>query len=70
VRIPNEVLAEGVLNMSVKRMGSSERYAEGWERAFGGKRSKSATTTVTPKRHPKKATAHLTAASKKRKRAK
>ncbi len=56
--------------MSVKRMGSSERYAEGWERAFGVKRSKSSATAVTAKRHPKKAPAKLTAATKKRKRAK
>ncbi|TWT48332.1 hypothetical protein [Botrimarina hoheduenensis] len=48
--------------MSTIRVGSNEKYAEGWDKVFGGKKTKAKTTTklaakkASPKKTAKKAT--------------
>ncbi|MEQ8846745.1 hypothetical protein [Botrimarina sp.] len=48
--------------MSTARVGSNEKYASGWEKAFGGK--KKTAKTASPKKAAKKKTAKKKAAKK------
>lgn len=51
--------------MSVIRVGSNEKFANGWEKAFGGVK-KSAKKTTAKRAAPKKAAAKKKTAKKKR----
>ena len=52
------------LRMSTIRVGSNEKYAEGWEKAFGGGK-KSAKKKVAPKKKASKTSAKKKPAKKK-----
>ena len=54
--------------MSIVRVGSNQKYADGWGAAFGGKKkAKSATVTTAKKKTAKKKVATKKAAKKKAK---
>ena len=40
--------------MTITRVGTNQKYAMGWDNAFGGKRTKSAPTAAAKKASPKK----------------
>lgn len=51
--------------MSVIRVGSNEKFAEGWDKIFSGPKKKTAKKTAAKKVTPKKAAKKKTAKKKK-----